>query len=212
MLWLRQFSHNVHNAPELSPVFGQHELAQCLTCAQTRFGQLGYGGGLQGSVYAEMSRDKYQDRKTCIGSLTVSQRDGLPGMQHLSVLSPSPFCLAFLSSVRSAFPRFPAAACAGARKYDRLMRENSFGGATSSHPPNTFFVWFRSSPLDISRHTSCRSISLPIPKELEGLNDARSRSAGSEIFVVLSSLSPTLSMCGTTILRVAKRIIIEHVP
>jgi len=59
VLWRRPFSHNVHNAPEPSPVFEQHETRAVSDLRTDTVWALGYGGGLQGSVYAEMSRGKY---------------------------------------------------------------------------------------------------------------------------------------------------------
>jgi hypothetical protein len=97
---------------------------------------LGYGGGLQGLVYAEMSRDGYQNSKTRVRSLVVSQRDGLPGIQP-----PCPFplailpCFSFLGKV--CLPSLSRGCLCWRQKIRPAHERKLFGGATSSHPPNT---------------------------------------------------------------------------
>jgi hypothetical protein len=129
---------------------------------------------------------------TRIGKTCCRIPDRLPARRSTQVCNTSLSFSPHPSSVRSAFPRFPAAACADAGKIRPADERKLFCGgnflSSSKHTANAFPARFRSSPLGISRHTSCRSISLPIPKELEGLTmpDQDLRAPKSSLYSLLS--------------------------
>jgi len=169
------------------------KLVQCLTCAQTRFGHWGMGADCKGQYMRRCLGVNTRISKTCIGI-----PDRFPAQRstrYAMPLHPFPLtlpCFSFLGKV--CLPSL-SRGCLWWRQKIRpaherklLLRGNFL--SPSKHTASAFFVWFRPSPLDISRHTSCRSIPLPIPKELEGLTipDQDLRAPKSSLYSLLSVL------------------------